>query len=51
MKNASTIPSNMVWVIESAIMDILRSTKNTPGSAQATATITAMSCISRCGEI
>ncbi len=42
-KNARTIPSRIVWVIESDIIAIFRSTRKAPGSAHDTEMITAMS--------
>src|SRR5690606_36395224 len=47
-KNPMTIPGRMAWLMASLIMAILRSTKNVPGMAQATATKLAISCISSC---
>ena len=37
-KNASIIPSRIEWLTASVIMDILRSTRNVPGTAQEAAT-------------
>jgi hypothetical protein len=50
-KKARTIPSRIVWVMESDIIDIFLSTRKTPGREQAMATITAISWISNCGDI
>ena len=47
-KKASTIPRNTVCVMASAIMDMRRSTRNTPGMAHAIDTAMAMSKISVC---
>ena len=48
-KNPITIPGSIEWLMASLIKAIFRSTKNTPGMAQAIATMAAISCISICG--
>ena len=50
-KKASTMPRNTVCVMASAIMDMRRSTRNTPGIAHAMDTAMAMSKISVCTVI
>ena len=50
-KNASTIPSRMAWLMASLISDIRRSTRNTPGRAQAAAVTAAIHWISCSGII
>ncbi len=49
IKKPITIPGRIEWLIASLIKAIFRSTKNTPGMAQAMATMAAISCISICG--
>ena len=50
-RNAMTIPKNTVCVIASATMDILRSTRNTPGKAHANAANIAIRIISVWADI
>lgn len=45
-ENANTMPKRIVCVMESATIDMLRNTKNAPGSVHVIATITAIICIS-----